>query len=94
MKPFPWKTSLPFLVAILCLLPVYGPAWASDDELAKQAGQAFGSLPRIMASEKNPVTPEKVRLGQILFYETRISVDGTVSCSKCHLFNLYATDGL
>jgi len=24
-----------------------------------------------------PITPEKVQLGKILFYETRISVDGT-----------------
>jgi cytochrome c peroxidase len=47
-----------------------------------------------MVSEKKPVTPEEVRLGKILFYESRISVDGTVSCSKCHPFSLYAADGL
>jgi len=47
-----------------------------------------------MTSEKNPITPEKVNLGKILFYETRISVDGTVSCARCHPFGLYAADGL
>jgi cytochrome c peroxidase len=47
-----------------------------------------------MTSERNPVTPEKVRLGKLLFYETRISVDGTVSCSRCHPISLYAADGL
>lgn len=30
------------------------------------------------------VTPEKVRLGRWLFYDARLSVDGTVSCATCH----------
>jgi cytochrome c peroxidase len=30
----------------------------------------------------------------MLFFESRISVDGTVSCAKCHPFSLYAADGL
>jgi cytochrome c peroxidase len=47
-----------------------------------------------MSSEKNTITPEKVTLGKILFYETRISVDGTVSCARCHPTGLYAADGL
>jgi cytochrome c peroxidase len=31
------------------------------------------------------VTPEKVRLGKWLFYDKRLSVDGTVACSSCHV---------
>jgi cytochrome c peroxidase len=62
--------------------------------LLKQAKQIFGPLPQVMLSEKNPVTPEKVTLGIILFHETRISVDGTVSCARCHPIGLYAVDGL
>jgi cytochrome c peroxidase len=65
-----------------------------DEDLLKQAKQIFGPLPQVMSSEKNPITPEKVRLGKILLYETRISVDGTVSCARCHLIGLYAADGL
>lgn len=65
-----------------------------QEDLIKQANQTFGQLPKVMASDKNPVTPEKAKLGKTLFYETRISVDGTVSCSKCHPFSLYAADGL
>lgn len=30
------------------------------------------------------VTPEKVRLGRWLFYDPRLSADGTVSCATCH----------
>ena len=65
-----------------------------DENLRKQANQIFGPLPKAMVSERNPITPEKVKLGKMLFYETRISVDGTVSCARCHPFGLYAADGL
>ncbi len=32
----------------------------------------------------NPQTPEKIALGQRLFFERRLSADGSVSCSTCH----------
>jgi len=30
------------------------------------------------------VTPEKVRLGRWLFFDPRLSADGTISCATCH----------
>src|SRR3954470_10621043 len=32
----------------------------------------------------SPPAPERVRLGRWLFYDTRLSADGTVSCATCH----------
>ena len=32
----------------------------------------------------NPQTPEKIALGQRLFFDGRLSADGTVACSTCH----------
>jgi cytochrome c peroxidase len=32
----------------------------------------------------NPQTPAKISLGEKLFFDRRLSVDGTVSCSTCH----------
>lgn len=32
----------------------------------------------------NAVTPEKVQLGRRLYYDKRLSADGTVSCATCH----------
>ncbi len=79
----------------IVLLTVSFNAVASDEEaLIKKASQILGPLPSSMPSEENPITPEKVKLGKMLFYEPRISVDGTVSCSKCHPIALYAADGL
>jgi cytochrome c peroxidase len=37
-----------------------------------------------MPSPDNSITPEKVKLGSMLFWEPRISSDGVVSCVKCH----------
>jgi len=34
--------------------------------------------------EDNPLTPEKVALGKKLFFDARLSLDGTVSCNSCH----------
>jgi cytochrome c peroxidase len=88
---YPIKTVL-FVFILLFAVKSLGSN--GDESLLKQAKQIFGPLPQMMFSEKNPVTPEKVNLGKILFYETRISVDGTVSCARCHPIDLYAADGL
>ncbi len=83
-----------FTVLFLFFILFTGMASASDDVLLEQAKQFFSPLPDSMASEQNPITPKKVKLGKILFYESRISVDGAVSCAKCHPISLYAADGL
>ncbi|HYL35612.1 MAG TPA: cytochrome c peroxidase [Bryobacteraceae bacterium] len=36
------------------------------------------------APEDNPLTPEKISLGRELFFDKRLSRDGSVSCSTCH----------
>ncbi|HXY62382.1 MAG TPA: cytochrome c peroxidase [Nitrospirota bacterium] len=65
-----------------------------DSQLMDRARTVFGPLPSSMPAPDNPITPEKVKLGKVLFWETRISVDRTVSCVKCHPIGLYAADGL
>jgi cytochrome c peroxidase len=42
----------------------------------------------------NPMTPEKVALGKQLFFDERLSGDGTKSCYSCHLCEKGLTDGL
>jgi cytochrome c peroxidase len=41
----------------------------------------------------NPQTPEKIALGQKLFFDGRLSADGTVACSTCHNPARAFTDG-
>lgn len=42
----------------------------------------------------NPMTPEKVALGRQLFFDERLSGDGSRSCYSCHLCEKGLTDGL
>jgi cytochrome c peroxidase len=41
----------------------------------------------------NPMTWEKVELGRQLFFDPRLSGDGSVSCASCHQPELAFTDG-
>ena len=47
--------------------------------------------PRVPAA--NPMSEVKTRLGRYLFYDKRISVNGTQSCATCHRQELAFTDG-
>jgi len=42
----------------------------------------------------NPMTAEKAALGRQLFFDTRLSGDGKLSCYSCHLNEKGLTDGL
>lgn len=42
----------------------------------------------------NPLTPEKVALGRQLFFDERLSGDGSRSCYACHVCEKGLTDGL
>jgi cytochrome c peroxidase len=81
--------------AVITLALVLPPTLAAaDPDLRAQARALFEPLPRAMTTPDNPLTPDKVALGRMLFFEPRVSADGTVSCSRCHLPQLYGTDGL
>ncbi len=41
----------------------------------------------------NPMSEAKVELGRYLFYDTRLSGNGTQSCASCHVQALAFTDG-
>jgi len=42
----------------------------------------------------NPLTPDKVALGRQLFFDERLSIDGSKSCYSCHVCEHGLTDGL
>ena len=92
----PVCTLLSLFLSAMTVLVLVSSALAGegDNDLITRASQIFGPLPQTMPSDQNPITPAKVKLGKILYYEMRISADGTVSCAKCHPISLYAEDGL
>ncbi len=54
------------------------------------AALPLGTVPKglditaLVIPQNNPLTPEKVELGKMLYFDPRLSVDGTVSCATCH----------
>ena len=53
--------------------------------------KAFEPMP---VPADNPLTPEKVALGRQLFFDKRLSGDGSRSCYSCHVCEKGLTDGL
>ncbi len=45
---------------------------------------APADFPELKIPEDNPQTPEKIALGHQLFFDKRLSVDGSRSCYSCH----------
>jgi len=75
------RRILVFLIGLLCL-PVYGIA--GHLEPCRDA-----PIP-----ELNPQTPAKIELGKKLFFDRRLSGDGTMSCVTCHDPKQGFSDGL
>jgi cytochrome c peroxidase len=73
------------------------PAPAAPDPsiapLRDRAKAIFGVLPAEAVSAANPITPEKVELGRMLYYEQRITLSRKLSCNSCHLLDRFGADG-
>lgn len=52
----------------------------------------FKPLPPAAESPKNPITPEKIELGRMLYYENRLSKSHKFSCNSCHKLDRYGVD--
>ncbi len=50
-------------------------------------------VPAPRVPSDSPLTPERVELGRHLFYDTRLSGNGTQACATCHRQELAFTDG-
>lgn len=57
------------------------------------AASAFEALPKnVPTPADNPTTAAKVKLGKQLYFDPRLSIDGTVSCNSCHNVMASGTD--
>lgn len=41
----------------------------------------------------NPMTPAKIELGRLLFFDKRLSKDNSIACASCHMPGVAFTDG-
>jgi cytochrome c peroxidase len=71
-------------------IPKAGPL--ANPRSLKQVGLPV-ELTRTAIPRDNPQSPEKIALGQKLFFDGRLSADGTVACATCHDPARAFTDG-
>ena len=71
-------------------IPAAGPL--ADPKSLKQVGVPVEATRAVVPAD-NPQTSEKIALGKKLFFDGRLSVDGTVACSTCHDPARAFTDG-
>ena len=85
------------VIAFILLLPAV--VWAADSNSSTSSFEIKLPLgiPRDLWAyfipQDNPMTAAKVELGRRLFFEPRLSADGTVSCATCHDPKRAFTDG-
>jgi cytochrome c peroxidase len=82
-------TRLLVLVAALSATSAFAQA-----DLTEAFLPIFQPLPAQVASPDNEITDAKVDLGRMLYYETRISKGGKMSCNSCHILDKYGNDNL
>jgi len=89
-----YRQLVPTLLVPGVLLFGIGAIRAADTELRAQALSIFQPLLKDASTTPDSVTSRQVRLGRLLYFDSRASADGTVSCARCHQPALYGTDGL
>ncbi len=84
------KMHLKFIV-FFCL--VVGSVSCKKDSLDNHTSATYDSTPYILnhgtlppppIASDNLLTEQKVLLGRMLFYDTRLSADNSISCATCH----------
>jgi cytochrome c peroxidase len=66
---------------------------AADPALLKRSQTTFKPVPSTPpALQRNPLTPEKIELGKMLYFDPRLSSSWLISCNTCHNLSLGGVD--
>ncbi len=83
------------LLVALAAVPAFGvgSCFAADPlrDRAKGLFEVIPTTPPALRGE--PATPEKMSLGKMLYFDTRISENHDISCSTCHNIGMGGVDG-
>src|SRR3990170_614257 len=80
MRRGPNRTALAFMIAVVLAVLAIGLTGGSGLAQPSIASSAeIGPLPPVPIPVENPMTPEKVNLGKMLFFDYRLSADGSGS---------------
>jgi cytochrome c peroxidase len=71
---------LPLIFLLIILLNMTVPFFLAPSSYSEE----LESLPPLPIFPENPDSPEKAELGEKLFFDRRLSGDGTMACATCH----------
>jgi cytochrome c peroxidase len=54
----------------------------------------FSALPSKAENPDNVATTEKIKLGHVLYFDKRLSLNNTISCNSCHNLSTFGVDNL
>jgi len=78
------RKKMVFSILSLVLLFLVTSSRASDEVMTRAQGM-FKPIPKTPPTLKdNPLTPSKLTLGTILYFDPRLSASGLISCNTCH----------
>lgn len=81
------------LLFLSCFAMLSTQAAFADDGLMKNAQATFKPIPtQAPVLEGNVMTPDKLELGKMLYFEPRLSKSGLISCNTCHNVGLGGAD--
>src|SRR5947207_1862068 len=93
-------TTKKFYLSLLIVIAIVGcrrnsthTAGTFTPEIKPLPAQLTTYEPMVIPPD-NPMSPEKVALGRQLFFDERLSFDGSTSCYSCHVCEHGLTDGL
>lgn len=77
------------VISTVCMFSLLATGLVVNSENAQAMGREVIievplGLPDLPVPEDNPMTLEKIELGKMLFFDTRLSIDGMLSCATCH----------
>ncbi len=90
-----WKyLAIPFLIPILSACGNGSKTNIHNADISEAfVWDVPSSIPLPLVDPENPMTEEKFQLGRHLFYDNRLSGNGTLSCGGCHQQDKAFTDG-
>ena len=66
-----------------------------NDPLLQKSRQKLDPIPATAPeTQDNPLTPAKLELGKMLFFDPRLSASWTISCNSCHNLGMGGVDHL
>ena len=84
-----------FIIAVTIDQSAIGATFGANIDLANLTDYAGQTVPNYINKSNdggNPITNAGATLGRVLFYDTSLSTDGTISCASCHVQSLAFSD--